>query len=203
MAILNQTSAALIEQTANRLLELDAEAHSKLIQFNNKIIHLFITDLDLNYYFIFPSSNLIVRTQCERKPAASISGNLTAFIGAATANNSGDSLFTGDLHFSGDINTARHFQEFVQSLDMDWQEPFSDFFGDFVGQSITQGLSHAGQFFQSLVETVAQDVPEYLQHEIQVTPTPIELNNFFSDVDLLRSQTDRLQARINRIQAHD
>jgi len=192
----------MIEQVANRLLSLDAEANQKLVSFEDKVIHIEITDLKLNYYFLFIGGSLVVKEQSERPASASISGKLSAFIAAGTTNSS-DAIFTGELHFSGEINTARRFQEFAQSLEIDWQEPLSNIVGDVMSQNIAQGVRQVGQFVGQLFNNARQDIPEYLQHEIQATPTASELNYYFEQVDLTRSQTDRLQARVQRLCQND
>ncbi|TQV88977.1 ubiquinone biosynthesis accessory factor UbiJ [Aliikangiella coralliicola] len=218
MLTINRLSATFIEQVGNRILNLDAEAHQKLKEFENKVIHIEITDLQLDYYFIFPNGTLVVQdsknefatAQAEeseesiaRKTSASISGKLRAFLAAASAEHSGDSVFTGDLHFSGEINTAKKFQDFVQSLEIDWQEPLSQLLGDEITHFVSRGVNHAQQLFKNFVTQTRQDVPEYLQEEVRVTPTQTELDIFFETVDLVRSQTDRLQARLQRLQIND
>lgn len=199
MQNLNQATAVIFEQLSNRLLSLDCEAHTQLSQFSNKIIQLKITDLNLNYFFIFPGGNLIIKSHCERPPSALISGKLIAFLNAASSTNSGDAIFTGDLHFSGEISTARQFQNVIQSLEIDWQEPFAQIFGDLVGHTLTTGIKHAGQFAQNLFSNLRQDIPEYLQEELRVLPTQCEIDSYCEHIDTLRSQSDRLDARIHQL----
>jgi ubiquinone biosynthesis accessory factor UbiJ len=198
-SFINKTSAAIIEQVANRILKLDVEAHDKLADFSDKIIHIQVEDLSLNYFFLFPGGSLIVQESCEKPVSASIRGKLSAFTSALMSPNSGDAIFTGELHFSGEMNTARRFQEFVQTLQIDWQEPMSKIIGDVMTHNISQGLGAFGNFVNQFISSVNQDIPEYMQHEIQVTPTQSELNNFFEQVDLTRSQAERLHARVQRL----
>jgi ubiquinone biosynthesis accessory factor UbiJ len=196
----NQTSASAIEVIANRVLALDPEAQQQLNQFSDKVIHLEISDLTLNYYLLFPNATVVVLTEHQTKPAASISGKLSAFIGAAANENSGDAVFSGDLSFTGDVHTIRKFQSFIQSLQIDWQQPISEIFGDVFSHNLSKAFKHFGGFIKQFVEQTRLDIPEYLQHEIQVTPSAYEINDFFSQVDQLRSHSDRLIARINRLQ---
>jgi len=203
VSFINQTSSAAIEQIVNRLLSLDVEAGEQLKTFSNKIIHIRITDLDLDYYLVFPNGSLVVQSNIGRAPSASISGKLSAFIASATSDNKGDAIFNGDLHFSGEVNTARQFQQFAQSLEIDWQEPLSRVCGDLVGHTLATGFKQLTDLTRSFLSNARQDIPEYLQEEIQVTPPAAELEVFYQSIGLLRSQTDRLQARIERLSHHD
>lgn len=203
MSIINQTSCAMIEQIGNRLLSLDAEAQNKLLTLKDKSVLINVQDLQLNYYFLFHAGTLVVQQTNDKKPSVSISGKLSDFIAAASTENVGDSLFTGELHFSGEINTAKQFQTLVQSLEIDWQEPISKIFGDVVGHNIATGIIKINDLAKKLINNTQQDIPEYLQEEIKVTPSVNELTQFYEQVDLIRSQTERLEARIKRLNNHD
>lgn len=200
MSKFNQFSALIIEQISNRILKLDAEANDKLKDFKDKVIHIQISDFNLNFYFLFPNATLIVLDDYKQACSASITGKSGAFIAAATNSNSSDAIFSGELNFSGEINTARRFQEFIQSLEIDWQEPLSLLLGDIASQNISQAIGQFNQFIGQFVKSTKQDIPEYLQHEIQVTPNQSEINYFLEQVDLTRSQADRLKARFDRLQ---
>lgn len=223
----NKLSATALQKIATRLLRLDVEAKNKLIAFNDKVIHIQVTDLTLDYYFSFVDGQILIDNQLNEELAgknedtlathsstaslsavsastvsASISGNLSAFIAAAAAEHSADSVFKGELHFSGEINTAKRFQEFAQSLNIDWQEPLAQTFGDPIGHTIATGLQKLSGWVLNTANSVTQDISEYIQEEARVTPSYIEQQHFFQQVDQLRSQVDRLNARANQLLAN-
>jgi ubiquinone biosynthesis protein UbiJ len=47
-----------------------------------------------------------------------------------------------------------------------------------------------------------QDPSEYLQEETRLVTTGFELEDFARQVDTLRNDTDRLQARLQRLKNH-
>ena len=196
---LNKVSAAAMEQIGNRILSLDPQASQMLGNFEGKIIHIEITDWAQHFYLRFPSRNLVVQSHSSRPPSASVKGTSFAFLSAATSDNSGDSIFKGELHFSGEINTAQKFQQFVGSLEIDWQEPLAQLLGDETTTLISNGVSKFSGFVKNFAFQTKQDIPEYIQHEAKVSPTSFELDTFSSSVDTIRSQVDRLSARIERL----
>lgn len=204
LAGFNPLSAALMEQFANRVLRLDPESQAKLGEFSGKVIHIAVTDLQLDYYLLFVGGSLVVQSRCETKVSASISGksfDYLAVLGQMQSDdpsNSADFL-GGELHFSGEINTARRFQSWVQNLNLDWQEPLSQLFGDFIGHNIGQQVKQANLFAKRLMTNFKQDLPEYLQHEILVTPTAFEVKALYEDIELTRNQVDRLALRVARL----
>lgn len=213
---INQFSAAAIQSILERVLKLDVESHAKLKPFDGKVVHMKITNLELEYYFIFNLAGVLVQSEygsieqsddidnssTENQPVSvSISGALSAFITAATAADSSDSLFEGDLHFSGELNTAKQFQKLASSLEIDWQEPVARIFGDPVAHTLATGLSELSSWISHTAQSASMDFSEYAQEEAKLTPSDSEQQLFFDEVDTLRSQIDRLDARVARLVA--
>jgi len=197
---LNGVSASAIQSIARRLLNLDVEAKKHLIEFDDKVIHIFVEDFNLAYYFSFKKGELFVAHQCEDAVSASISGRFSGFIGAAAAEHSSDSIFKGELNFSGEISTAKQFQLFVQSLSIDWHEPLAQLLGDPIGHSLATSIEQLSGWLFNTVSSVNKDISEYIQEEIKITPSELEQQHFFQNVDQLRGRADRLNAKITQLQ---
>ena len=196
---LNQVSAAMIQSVARKVIALDPEAANGLSSFDDKVIKIEIEDFGLCYFFSFEGGALTVSNDGSRPVSAAINGNLAAFMAAAANEHSVDSIFKGELHFSGEIGTAKRFQEFAQSLEIDWQEPIARALGEPIGHTLTTGLQAFGGWLLNTGRSTRQDISEYLQEEIKVTPPAAEQQLFFEQVDLTRSKTDRLAARIKKL----
>jgi len=209
---LNQLSATALQTIAQQILALDIEASKKLRPFDGKIILIDVIDLKLQYYFVFAQGQLAIVSkpppaenndeddnQAEQEPSVHISGKLSAFINAAASEYSSDALFEGDLHFTGEINTAKQFQQLVASLNIDWQEPLAKVFGDPLAHTLSTGVQKFASWFIDSARSTRQDVSEYLQEEARVTPSDSEQQYFFEQVDDLRSKVDRLTAKVELI----
>jgi len=195
---LNQLSATAIQSIARRLLNLDVESQKQLNQFEGKTVQIKIDDLQLEYNFSFLNGLLFVSDKTDALITATINGNLNAFLSALVAEHSSDAVFKGQLNFSGDVNTAKQFQAFAQSLNIDWQEPLAQLLGDPVGHTIASGITKLSEWLIETGKTVRADIGEYLQEESRATPSESEQQHFFQQVDQLRSRTDRLNARFNQ-----
>jgi ubiquinone biosynthesis protein UbiJ len=196
---LNQITASALQTFVNKTIALDAEAGAKLDSLNDKVIHLQISDFQLNYYFQIINREILVSSSFEQAVSASITGTLPAFVAAATSEHSADSIFKGELNFSGEINVAKQFQAFAQSLDIDWHEPLAQLLGDPIGHSVAVGISKLSGWLKSSANSSREDISEYLQEEARVTPSETEQELFFQQVDQARSQADRLKARLDRL----
>ena len=207
---LNQLSATALQAIARQVLALDVEASKKLRPFDGKNILIDVTDLKLQYYFFFEQGQLSIFSkspsaesenkddnETQQKPSVHISGKLSAFITAAASEYSSDALFEGDLHFSGEINTAKQFQQLVASLNIDWEEPLSKVLGDPLAHTLSTGVQKFASWFFESANSARQDVSEYLQEEARITPSDSEQQHFFEQVDDLRSKVDRLTAKVD------
>jgi ubiquinone biosynthesis accessory factor UbiJ len=200
---INNISASLIQSATRKLISMDAEAVKKLAPLNQKTIQIQIEDFQLSYYFSFNNEILSVseiNPIKEQQPSAAIKGKLSAFLAAANSQHSADSIFKGELHFSGEVSAAKKFQEFAQSLDIDWQEPLAQVLGDPIAHILTKGLQSLTSWVGQTHQSTRQDISEYLQEEIKITPPKAEQQIFFSQVDQIRSKADRLAARVKKLE---
>lgn len=100
------------------------------------------------------------------------------------------------LHITGSIAVAETLQQLLGNLDIDWEEELSKHTGDVI--------AHQAMRFMQNLRTIELDqmVAEYLQEEIKVLPTKTEMQEYLHAVDQLRSDVDRIEARIKQY-AHD
>ncbi|MDQ7049834.1 MAG: SCP2 sterol-binding domain-containing protein [Enterobacterales bacterium] len=221
----NHLSSRMMHQLVNRLLALDAEAKQKLEAFEPSVFLIQVTDLGLNYAATIKQGELNISdgsdliqskaakpTESSSKATAesenarceitaTISGTSSAFLSAIQEQHKGDSIFKGQLNFSGQINSAKKLQSFAQSLKIDWQEPLAQLFGDPIGHSLASGIQDLAGWLKSTLTQAPINLGEYLQEEVQLTPSRFEQAHFSDQVDQLRSRLDRLNARFQRIQS--
>lgn len=202
----NQLSAAGLQKLIHKVLSLDVEAPEKLKPFDGKTVLIDITDLKFQYYFVFTDGQVLVHPEMPSTnegtpmdPSVTISGKLISFLTTAAAEHSSDALFERDLHFSGEVNTAKRFQQLANSLNIDWQEPLAKLVGDPIAHTINTSVKRFSHWFLQVASSARQDFSEYIQEEARITPSESEQQHFFEQVDQLRSQSDRLVARVERL----
>jgi ubiquinone biosynthesis protein UbiJ len=107
----------------------------------------------------------------------------------------------GTLRIEGDADLARRLQRLAERFDPDWQRPFVAAFGDILGVQVAQAFAAALRGLRTAAGVVAGNASEYLQHESRDVLSKAELDAFFDDVDGLRDDVERLDARITRLQS--
>jgi ubiquinone biosynthesis protein UbiJ len=107
----------------------------------------------------------------------------------------------GDATLDGDAEVGQRFQELFQLLRPDLEAGLARVIGDVPAYSVGSVIRKALAWGRSSVNTQAQNVGEYLAHERRVLVPRAEAAQFLEEVDSLRESTDRLAARIARLEA--
>jgi ubiquinone biosynthesis protein UbiJ len=106
----------------------------------------------------------------------------------------------GDATLSGDAETGQRFQELTQLLRPDLEAGLARVIGDIPAFGLGSLLRKALDYSRGAAATQAQNLGEYLAHERRVLVPRAEAAQFLTDVDALRESTDRLAARVARLE---
>lgn len=191
-----------IEMAVNRVLQLDEEMQPRLQTLQGKVIAIEVRGLDVSLYLIPEADKLSVYGRFEGEPDTTLRGTPLALMRMGLAKHAGDVLFAGDVEISGDVELGQQFSEILEALDIDWEEHLSHFTGDLLANKLGNAVRDLVSWGQQTADTLSQDVAEYLQEENQAVPNKDEAEGFLSQVDTLRTDVDRMEARVRRLENH-
>jgi len=191
---------AILEQLLNQAIRLDPEAPARLAPLHGRIIELRLLGTGSSLFLIPEPRGLQLLSAFEGTPDCTLTGTPLALARMRGSQESADQLFSGSVEISGDTHLAQQFGDILAGLDIDWEEQLSKLTGDVIAHEIgnaTRGLLGWGTRQTRIIE---QNLQEYLQEELRLTPSRLELEPFLQDVDRLRDDVERLEARIARLQ---
>ena len=189
----------LVETAINRYLALDPEMLDKMEEFSGKVIKLEIIGLNKTLYMLPGSRGIQVRTEHEGEADTTLRGTPISLFKMGLAANAAKLLLKGEVEISGDTRLGHQFKNMFSQMDIDWSEPLANLLGDTVAYQLQQSGKKLGGWGKNTMESVSRSVSEYLQEESRDLVTETELNNFNDEVDQLRNDVDRLQAKINAL----
>lgn len=191
--------AAVIETALNGYLALDPEVRSRCAALDGSVIAMQLKGLELTLYFLPTTDRIDVLGHYEGKPDTLLTGTPASLFRLAVVR-SEEQLFNSGVEFHGDTEKGERFRDILASVDIDWEELLSRVTGDAIAHQM-------GNMARSLTATTTQgltslqeDVSEYLREESRLVPTAIEVNNLLEEIDTVRLDTDRLEARIQRLE---
>lgn len=198
--MLIELMAPTIETVVNQVIKLDPDASKALLPLDGKVIKFELTDVKQSLYFVIDEERILVKATVdeETNTNAELQGKTLAFFNLIQSEEQ-TPLFKGDVIFSGEIKTAQKFQNFFESLDIDWEEHLSQYTGDIVAHELFKAGKSFHHWALDTFDTAKQNLSEYLRFEANATPASIELENFYDQVADLKSDVDRLEQRINRM----
>lgn len=191
---------ATLEQLLNQAIRLDPETPSRLAPMHGRIIELQLTGLGLSLFLIPEPHGIQLLSAFDGTPDCTLRGTPLDLARMRGSRKSADQLFTGAVQIEGDTQLAHRFGEFLSGLDIDWEEQLSRLTGDVIAHEVgnlTRGLLGWGT---KQTRTLEQNLQEYLQEELRLLPSRLEVEPFLTDIDRLRDDVERLEARISRLQ---
>ena len=106
----------------------------------------------------------------------------------------------GALDLTGDVVIAQQFQKMLRYGRPDLEEELSGAVGDVVAHTIGEIARNVGRWGRDTRDTMRQNVGEYLQEESRAVPSRYETETFRNQVELLRDDVARFEARLKRLE---
>jgi ubiquinone biosynthesis protein UbiJ len=191
---------APLEAVLNRNIAASSEARRLCQRLQGKVLSLHMTGLPLSLFFRCDGERMTIDTADADPPAAALSGTPLAFLRLAGPQPEA-AIRGGSIHIQGDAEVAQAFSELLQAAKPDLEEELSRVIGDVAAHQVGNAARSALGFGRRAIDTLTQNVAEYLTEESRDLPTRIEADELFTAVDKLRDDVARLEARIARLAA--
>ena len=189
-----------LESVINRYLRLDPDTAARMAALAGHCIGIDLQGLDLQL-FIYPGAQGIqLRDHIDGEPDTVLHGTPLGMARLGLGKSTEKTLFSGAVSIAGDVETGQAFKAVLDAMDIDWEEQVSMLTGDVIAHQLGNTAKRAGQAFRHSRRTLEKDIGEYLQEELRVLPSRIETENFSAAVTRISIDTDRLAARIKRLQ---
>jgi ubiquinone biosynthesis accessory factor UbiJ len=189
----------ILESVINRYLALDPEMLGKLAEFSGKVIKLEMTGINKTLYMLPNEAGIQVLAEYDGDADTVLRGTPISLFKMGLVSNAANLLLKGEIEISGDTRLGHQFKNVFSQMDIDWSEPLAGLVGDGLAYQLQQTGSKLGRWGKQSVRSVSASFSEYLQEESRDVVTETELEIFNEDVDRLRNDVDRLQAKTDLI----
>jgi ubiquinone biosynthesis accessory factor UbiJ len=187
------------EAVLNRNIAGSAAARQLCTRLEGKVLALHMTGLPLSLFFRSDGERMSIETAHADAPAASLSGTPLALMRLAGPAPEA-AIRGGSIHIEGDAEVAQAFSELLKQAQPDLEEELSRVIGDVAAHQVGNAARAAFGFTRRAIDTFTQNVAEYLQEEGRDLPTRTEADEFIAEVDKLRDDVERVEARIALLQ---
>lgn len=199
-AVVNSLFVEMAESAVNQYLSLDPEISAQLGGLEGRCIAIEISTPPIKLFCFPRAGGLSLQSVFEDEADCKISGSLAGVLKMIRSENPAEILSSGEVSILGDSRLAQDFSDTLSRMDIDWEELLSKLTGDFAAHRIGNVVRQGQHFLLDSLKAFRLDSSEYLQEESGILPTRVEIEKFIHDVDVLRDDVERLDAKIRKLE---
>lgn len=192
---------SVFESAINRYLALDENRSLLLNPLAGKVIAITIQPFNETIYLCPTQDSIQVIDQVISVPDTTIIGSLWALGLMGVSAKPMRSIFSGEVKLQGDTQVGKQFQDLFKKLNINLEGVMAQYMGNEVADKISQFFRTGQAWSKEAIVTFKQNTAEFLQEETRDLPAKQEIDLFYQDVDACRNDCDRLECRIERLQA--
>jgi ubiquinone biosynthesis protein UbiJ len=189
-----------LESILNRNVAESRRAQALARQLDGRVMSLTVEGTPLAFNFSANGGRLSIASRHDRTADASLSGTPLALLALAGPKAEG-ALRKGGVRIEGDAEVAQSFRDLLEQAQPDFEEELARVLGDVAARRIANVARGLADWGRKAAGSFTGSVVEYLQEEGRDVPTRIEVDEFLEGVDRLRDDTERLDARLARLEA--
>ncbi|MDD9892834.1 MAG: SCP2 sterol-binding domain-containing protein [Gammaproteobacteria bacterium] len=195
-----------VEIAVNRVVKDHPEAAEKLASLEGRSLQLDIRNAGIGMRMYVASGAIEVSlppqpaTQ-QNRPDARIEAGVGDLMRMAAGQSDAVSMIASDLRIEGNTDVAQQFQKLLQEAPIDWEGQLAKVVGDVPAYEISQIGKRLFGLAQHAAKSFFSDGTEYLRDESQDLAWPHEVKEFRENVETLRDDVARLEARIFQLKA--
>ena len=188
----------LLQAAGNRLLHFDPDTRQRFAALTGRTICLRVMRAPLAPIDIVLEASEAGLRRIDPPPATvDVTISATSIVFARLA--LGRPMASGDIQLSGDVGLGQAFQRALEHVHVDWEEMLTHVMGDVVAHQVFRAARGTAQRAKAAVDVLQRDTAEYLVEESRVIASRQAIEQFLDGVDRLRADTDRLAARLDRL----
>ena len=190
----------LIQRLVDGALDLNPETRAALAGFSGRVVDLEIIGAGTLRLRIEVDGLRVGPRDSAIDADVSIRGAPLSLLRFALTPEREALILDDDVTLSGDIGLATRLQQVAARIDVDFEEALARRIGDVPAHELMRALLGLRDWAQDAGSSLLADVSEFLRHESGMTPLGEEAERFAQQVDDLRDDVERLDARIIRLE---
>lgn len=194
------TAALAAAETAiNQTLQYDPGTRLALATLEGQVLAIDISAPTLMLYLAFNGDGLHLLGNFEGNVTTRLRGKAVNLAALIHGNNT--SLANSGVEVFGSTALLSKLQTIARNLDIDWEEPLTQLFGDLLGHQSAEYIRWRCSYIQARLKAGLRLGTEFLTEENRSLPARAELEFFYQQVDTLRISTDRAEAKLQALLA--
>lgn len=194
---------ASVELGLNRVLALDSTALPRLARLSGRVIALDCTAPALQLFILPSGEGLQLAGQWAGEADCRLRAPATSLLRLATGKDKTAVLHSPEVELDGDSAALLELAGILQDLELDWEYELSRWLGPVASQLLGSHIRSRANWTGQTLDSLRLNLADYLSEESRSLVGQREADARFAELDRLKLDLDRLDARIERlIQPH-
>ncbi len=187
----------VIESAWNAVIRARPALQEQADVLNGRVVKITLKGLERSFFVLVDEGRLQLQGDWQGNADACISGTPLAFVALRAGEEA--TLFRGDVTIDGDAQVGREFRKLLDAIAAHWEAPLAGLVGEESAQKVKVAWQAFSDWGGQTLLTFARDFAGYMKGEAQLLVDREAVARFVDDVDTLRSDVDRLVARVQRL----
>ncbi|WP_019412274.1 ubiquinone biosynthesis accessory factor UbiJ [Pseudomonas psychrophila] len=190
---------ASVESGVNRVLRLDGTAMARLRPLTGKVIAVQGTSPSLQLFILPSDEGLLLASQWAAEADCTLRAPASSLLRLALSKDKSAILHSPEVELEGDSAALMELAAVLQDLELDWEYELSHWIGPVATALIGGHLRSRANWYQHGFASLNQNLAEYLSEEARTLVGEHEAQARFDELDQLKLDLDRLEARFERL----
>lgn len=190
---------ASVEHGLNRVLRMDSTALPRLGALEGKVIAIDCRQPALQLFILPDDEGLMLAAHWEGEVDCTLRAPASSLAQLAFATDKNAVLHSPQVELHGDSAVLLDLVGVLQDLELDWEYELSRWLGPVPTALIAGHLRLRARWTRQGLSRFSQNLSEYLAEESRTLVGQREAEAAFSELDALKVDIERLEARIRRL----
>ena len=190
---------ASVENGVNRILRLDSTAMARLQPLTGKVIAVECAAPPLQLFILPSDEGLLLASQWAADADCTLRAPASSLLRLVLSKDKTAVLHSPEVDLEGDSHALMALAQVLQDLELDWEYELSRWLGPVATALIGGHLRSRANWYQQGFASLNQNLAEYLSEEARTLVGEREAQARFNELDQLKLDLDRLEARVERL----
>ena len=190
---------ASVESGVNRVLRLDSTALARIRPLTGKVIAVECASPALHLFILPSDEGLLLAAQWAADADCTLRAPASSLLHLALSKDKTAVLHGPQVDLEGDSHVLMELAAILQDLELDWEFELSRWIGPVATALIAGHVRSRANWYQHGFASLNQNLAEYLSEEARTLVGEREAQARFNELDQLKLDLDRLEARVERL----
>lgn len=190
-----------VELGLNRILRMDSTALPRLANLGGKVIAVDGQSAALQWFILPSGDGLQLAAHWQAPVDCCLRASPSDLLQLALAKDKTAVLHRPQVDLSGDSAVLLELAAILQDLELDWEYELSRWLGPVASQLLGAHLRSRARWGSESLTSLRQDLADYLSEESRSLVGQREADARFAELDRLKLDLERLDARVARLVA--